>query len=41
MTSTTPSVETEVERYLRTGHSDPDNAAWPGDNLMDSARLAH
>ena len=41
MTSTTPSVAAEVERYLRTGHSDPDHSAWPGDNFMESARLAH
>ena len=41
MTSTRRGVAAEVERYLRTGRSDPDHAAWPGDNFMDSARLAH
>ena len=41
LTSTTPCVAAEVERYLRTGDSDPDHAAWPGDNFFESARLAH
>ncbi len=41
MTSTTPGVAAEVERYLRTGDTDPDRAAWPGDNFMECARLAH
>lgn len=41
MTSTTPGVAAEVERYLRTGDSDPDHAAWPGGNFMECARLAH
>jgi hypothetical protein len=34
-------VAAEVERYLRTGDSDPNHTAWPGDNFMESARLAH
>jgi len=41
MTSTMPSIATEVERYLRTGDSDPDHAVWPGHNFIESARLAH
>ncbi|MFU8806433.1 MAG: hypothetical protein ACNA8W_21655, partial [Bradymonadaceae bacterium] len=41
MTSRTPSVADEIERYLRTGDSDPYYAAWPGQNFLESARLAH
>lgn len=38
--STTPSVVREVERYLRTGCSDTDCAAWPGGKFTESAQLA-
>jgi len=41
MTSMTPGVAAEVEWYLRTGDSDPNHAAWPGANFIESARLAH
>lgn len=41
MKSTTPEVAAEVERFLRTGDSDPSHAAWPGDNIMECARLAN
>ena len=41
MTSMTPGVAAEVERYLRTGDSDPYCAAWSGANFIESARLAH
>jgi hypothetical protein len=41
MTSMTPGVAAEVERYLRTGDSDPNHAAWSGANFIESARLAH
>jgi len=40
LTPKTPEVAAEVERYLRTGDSDPDHAAWPGNNFMECARLA-
>ena len=40
MKSTTPEVAAEVERFLRTGDSDPSHGAWTGDNLMECARLA-
>ena len=40
MTSMTPGVAAEVERYLRTGDSDPYSAAWSGANFIESARLA-
>lgn len=41
MTSMTPSVAADVERYLRTGDSDPYYAAWSGAKFIESARLAH
>ena len=34
-------VEREIERYLHTGESDLCAAAWPGQNLIDSAKMAH
>jgi hypothetical protein len=40
MTATTPTVADEVERYLRTGDSDPYHAAWSGRNFLESAQLA-
>lgn len=41
MTPTTPSVADEVERYLRTGDSDPYHAAWSGRSFLEKAQLAH
>jgi hypothetical protein len=34
-------VDDEVERYLRTGETDPHHAAWPGSGLMERASRAH
>jgi hypothetical protein len=31
----------EVERYLRTGETDPHYGAWPGDSFMERANRAH
>ncbi len=31
----------EVERYIRTGETDPHHAAWPGNGFMDRANRAH
>lgn len=36
-----PSIADEVERYLRTGETDPHYAAWPGDGFMERANRAH
>jgi hypothetical protein len=33
----TPTIDDEIERYLRTGDSDDMATAWPGD-LMDRGR---
>lgn len=41
MTSTTPIVADEIERYLRTGDTDPYHAAWSGRSFLESAQLAH
>ena len=35
-----PSIADEIERYLRTGETDPYQAAWPGD-VMEQGRRAH
>jgi len=36
-----PSIESEIDRYLRTGDSDPYYEAWPGRTFVDCARRAH
>ena len=41
MKPTTQSIAEEIERYLRTGDSDPRHSAWPGQSFLDSARSAH
>ena len=41
MTSRTPTVADEIERYLRTGDSDPHLAAWSGRSFIENAQLAH
>lgn len=41
MTPRTPSVADEIERYLRTGDSDPYHAAWSGRSFLEKAQLAH
>ena len=39
---TAPSaIADEVERYLRTGGTDPHHAAWPGSGFMERANRAH
>lgn len=40
MTSTTPTVEEEIERYLRTGDTDPHHAAWSNPIFYRRAQLA-
>jgi hypothetical protein len=35
-----PSIDDEIDRYLRTGSTDPHYAAWPG-GFMERAQLAH
>lgn len=40
MTETQPTINGEIERYLRTGESDPLYAAWSG-NFMEHANRAH
>jgi len=35
------SVQDEIERYLRTGHTEPMPFAWPGQNVMEKGRSAH
>ena len=40
MTEAQPTINDEIERYLRTGVSDPYNAAWPG-GFMERAKRAH
>ena len=34
-------IADEVERYIRTGETDPHHAAWPGNGFMDRANRAH
>jgi hypothetical protein len=34
-------IADEVERYLRTGDTDPHHAAWPGNGFMERANRAH
>ena len=42
MTKSLPATTTdEVERYLRTGETDPHHAAWPGNGFMERANRAH
>ena len=41
MDERTPSIASEVERYLRTGDSDPYRAAWPGTSFIGRAERAH
>jgi hypothetical protein len=36
-----PEVDQEVERYLRTGETDAYAAAWAGQNLIESTKIAH
>lgn len=36
-----PNVAAEIERYLRTGRSDPRCAAWSGQNFFEVAQAAH
>ena len=38
MSKPTPNIADEIKRYLRTGDSDMDARAWPGD-FMDRGRL--
>ena len=40
-TDTNPIVASEIERYLRTGDTDPYHSAWPGQNSIECARRAH
>ncbi|HYW38081.1 MAG TPA: hypothetical protein VE957_08205 [Terriglobales bacterium] len=40
MTEAQPTINDEIERYLRTGVSDPYHAAWPG-GFMERANRAH
>lgn len=40
MTETQSAISDEIERYLRTGRSDPLYAAWPG-GFMERAHRAH
>ena len=40
MTSTTPTVAGEIERYLRTGDTDPYHAAWSAPSFLQRAQLA-
>jgi hypothetical protein len=35
------SIAEEVERYVRTGETDPHHAAWPGSGFMERANRAH
>jgi len=37
----TAELAAEVERYLRTGETDPHHAAWPGNGFMERANRAH
>lgn len=42
MTKSLPAtIADEVERYLRTGETDPHHAAWPGNGFMERANRAH
>jgi hypothetical protein len=34
-------IADEVERYIRTGETDPHHAAWPGNGFMERANHAH
>jgi len=34
-------IADEVERYLRTGETDPHHAAWPGNGFMERANRAN
>ena len=36
-----PTIADEIERYLRTGRTDPHCTAWPGDGFMSRAKSAH
>lgn len=40
MTATTPTVADEVDRYLRTGDTDPYHSAWSGRSFLEGAQLA-
>ncbi|PTL75393.1 hypothetical protein [Vitiosangium sp. GDMCC 1.1324] len=40
MTDTQRTIAEELERYLRTGDTDPHHAAWPG-GFLESAQRAH
>ena len=40
MTEAQPTINDEIDRYLRTGESDPYHAAWPG-SFMERANRAH
>src|ERR1039458_5735720 len=40
MTEAQPTINDEIERYLRTGVSDPFHAAWPG-GFTERANRAH
>jgi hypothetical protein len=39
VTEAEPTINAEIERYLRTGVSDPYHAAWPG-GFMERANCA-
>ncbi len=36
----TPSIEAEIDRYLRTGRTDFRHSAWPSDSFFERARQA-
>lgn len=40
VTDAQPTITEDVERYLRTGHTDPHFTAWPG-GFLERARRAH
>lgn len=40
MTTTTPTVADEIERYLRTGDTDPYHAAWSAPSFLERAQRA-
>jgi len=40
MTPRTPSVVDEIERYLRTGDTDPHHTAWSGQSFLEKAQRA-
>ncbi len=41
MKPVTPSVASEIERFLQSGDTDPHHAAWSGRSFMERAGMAH